>query len=54
MIGSRRTAFPRVEAFSFWVFIAGYLVILSALFYGGLPHRLDRVRAAPDPGRRRP
>ncbi len=37
MIGARRTAFPRVEAFSFWVFTAGYLVILSALFYGGFP-----------------
>lgn len=37
MIGSRRTAFPRVEAFSFWVFTAGYLVIISALFYGGFP-----------------
>jgi hypothetical protein len=37
MIGARRTAFPRVEAFSFWVFSAGYFVILSALFYGGFP-----------------
>ncbi len=37
MIGSRRTAFPRIEAASFWVFTAGYLVILSALFYGGFP-----------------
>jgi len=35
MIGSRRMAFPRVEAFSFWVFEAGYLVILSAPFLGG-------------------
>ena len=37
MIGSRRMAFPRVEAFSFWVFMAGYLVILSALLFGGFP-----------------
>jgi cytochrome c oxidase subunit 1 len=37
MIGSRRTAFPLVEAFSFWIFTAGYLVILSALVYGGFP-----------------
>ena len=37
MIGARRTAFPRVEAFSFWIFSAGYFVILSALFYGGFP-----------------
>ena len=35
MIGSRRMAFPRIEAFSFWIFIAGYMVIFSALPYGG-------------------
>jgi cytochrome c oxidase subunit 1 len=37
MIGSRRTAFPRVEATSFWLFSAGYLVILTALPLGGFP-----------------
>jgi cytochrome c oxidase subunit 1 len=37
MIGSRRMAFPRIEAFSFWIFIAGYGVIFSALPYGGFP-----------------
>ena len=37
MIGSRRMAYPRIEAFSFWIFMAGYLVILSALFFGGFP-----------------
>ena len=37
MIGSRKMAFPRVEAFSFWIFTAGYLVILSALPLGGFP-----------------
>jgi cytochrome c oxidase subunit 1 len=37
MIGSRRMAFPRVEAFSFWTFMAGYLVILAALPLGGFP-----------------
>jgi cytochrome c oxidase subunit 1 len=37
MIGSRRMAFPRVEAFSFWCFTAGYLVILTALPLGGFP-----------------
>jgi cytochrome c oxidase subunit 1 len=35
MIGSRRMAYPRVEAFSFWIFAAGYLVILTALPLGG-------------------
>jgi len=37
MIGSRRMAFPRLESFSFWIFSAGYLVILSALAFGGFP-----------------
>jgi cytochrome c oxidase subunit 1 len=37
MIGSRRMAFPRIEALSFWIFIAGYGVIFSALPYGGFP-----------------
>ena len=37
MIGSRRMAFPRVEAFSLWTFIAGYMVILTALPFGGFP-----------------
>src|SRR5271169_1432026 len=37
MIGSRRMAFPRIEAFSFWVFITGYMVIFSALPLGGFP-----------------
>jgi cytochrome c oxidase subunit 1 len=37
MIGSRRMAFPRVEATSLWLFAAGYLVILTALPFGGFP-----------------
>jgi cytochrome c oxidase subunit 1 len=37
MIGARRMAFPRIEAFSFWIFTAGYLVIAAALPYGGFP-----------------
>ena len=37
MIGSRRMAYPRVEAFSFWIFMAGYLVIMTALPLGGFP-----------------
>jgi cytochrome c oxidase subunit 1 len=35
MIGSRRMAFPRVEAASFWIFAAGFMVILTALPLGG-------------------
>jgi cytochrome c oxidase subunit 1 len=37
MIGSRRTAFPRIEATSFWLFSVGYLVILAAIPLGGFP-----------------
>jgi cytochrome c oxidase subunit 1 len=37
LIGSRRMAFPRIEAFSFWIFLAGFGVIFSALPYGGFP-----------------
>jgi heme/copper-type cytochrome/quinol oxidase subunit 1 len=49
MIGSRRMAFPRVEAFSLWIFVAGYLVILG-LPLRWLPDGLDRLRAPADPG----
>ncbi len=37
MIGSRRMAFPRIEAFSFWTFIGGYMIILTAMPFGGFP-----------------
>ncbi len=53
MIGSRRMAFPRVEAFSFWIFMAGYLVILERAVLRRLPDRLDRVRPIADAGLRR-
>jgi cytochrome c oxidase subunit 1 len=35
MIGSRSMAYPRIEAASFWIFAAGYMVILTALPLGG-------------------
>jgi len=35
MIGSRSMAYPRMEAVSFWIFAAGYMVILTALPFGG-------------------
>jgi cytochrome c oxidase subunit 1 len=37
MIGSRKMAFPRVEALSLWLFAAGYMVIIAALPLGGFP-----------------
>ena len=35
MIGSKRVAFPRVEALSFWLTPAAFLILLSALPLGG-------------------
>jgi cytochrome c oxidase subunit 1 len=37
MIGSKRMAFPRLEALSFWLTPAAYLVLLSGLLWGGYP-----------------
>jgi len=37
MIGSRRMAFPRLEALSFWLTPAAFVVLLSGLFVGGFP-----------------
>ena len=37
MIGSKRMAFPRIEALSFWLTPAAYLVLLSGLLFGGFP-----------------
>jgi cytochrome c oxidase subunit 1 len=35
MIGSKRVAFPRLEALSFWLTPAAFLVLLSSLLLGG-------------------
>ena len=46
MIGARDVAFPRLNAYSFWVFALGGLFLYSSLFLGGLPNGgLVRVRA---------
>jgi cytochrome c oxidase subunit 1 len=37
MIGARDVAFPRLNAFSYWVFLAGGLFITSSFFLGGAP-----------------
>ncbi len=34
-IGARDVAFPRLNAFSFWVFLAGGLFLVSSMFMGG-------------------
>jgi len=37
MIGSKRVAFPRIEALSFWLTPCAYLILLSSLLIGGFP-----------------
>ena len=37
MIGARRLAFPRIEALTFWMLMAGGLILSSTVFYGGFP-----------------
>jgi cytochrome c oxidase subunit 1 len=37
MIGARDVAFPRLNAFSYWVFLLGGLFIYSSVFFGGAP-----------------
>ncbi|HEY6279192.1 MAG TPA: cbb3-type cytochrome c oxidase subunit I, partial [Streptosporangiaceae bacterium] len=38
MIGSKRVAFPRVEALSFWLTPCAYIVLLSGTLFGGWPN----------------
>ena len=35
MIGSRRMAFPRIEAFTFWLLMAGEVILITTIFCGG-------------------
>jgi cytochrome c oxidase subunit I len=37
MIGSRRMAYPRMEALSFWLTPAAFVILLSGLIVGGFP-----------------
>src|SRR5687768_11022333 len=37
MIGARDVAFPRLNAFSYWVFLLGGLFVYSSFFLGGAP-----------------
>ena len=52
MIGSKRVAFPRLEALSFWLTPCAYVILLSSFLRRRVPDRLDRLRAAVHPGRR--
>ena len=69
MIGARDVAFPRLNAFSYWVFLLGGLFLYSSWFLGGAPnggwfgyapnsttdpsHRHDVLRARPADHRHR-
>ena len=35
MIGCRRMAFPRIEAFTFWLLMAGAVILVTTIFFGG-------------------
>src|SRR3972149_3710656 len=48
MIGARDVAFPRMNAFSFWVFLAGGLFLNLSFFTGG--NIFDGKLGAPDGG----
>jgi cytochrome c oxidase subunit I len=37
MIGSKRVAFPRIEALSFWLTPCAYVILLSSMLFGGFP-----------------
>src|SRR5512134_197392 len=38
MIGARDVAFPRLNAFSYWAFLAGGIFVYSSWFLGGAPN----------------
>ena len=38
MIGARDVAFPRLNAFSYWLFLLGGLFLYSSFFLGGAPN----------------
>jgi cytochrome c oxidase subunit I len=37
MIGTRRMAFPRIEALTFWLLMAAGFILTSTIFFGGFP-----------------
>src|SRR5260370_13449104 len=37
LIGSKRVAYPRLEALGFWLTPAAYVILLSAVLFGGFP-----------------
>ena len=37
LIGARRMAFPRIEALTFWLLMAGGVILETTIFFGGFP-----------------
>src|SRR5262250_1219523 len=37
LIGSKRMAFPRIEALGFWLTVPAYFILLSGVLFGGFP-----------------
>jgi len=37
LIGARRMAFPRIEALTFWLLMAGGVILETTVFFGGFP-----------------
>jgi cytochrome c oxidase subunit 1 len=35
MIGARRMAFPRIESLTFWLLMAGAVILITTIFFGG-------------------
>ena len=52
MIGARDMAFPRLNALSFWLLLAGGIAFYASVFFDAADGRLDLLRAAV--GRRLP
>ena len=52
MIGSKRVAFPRLEALSFWLTPCAYVILLSSFLLGGFPTGWTGYAPLSDPGGR--
>ena len=53
MIGSRRMAFPRIEAFTFWLLMAAGVVLVTTIFFGGFQTGWTGYQPLGGPGHRR-
>jgi len=51
LIGSKRVAFPRLEALGFWLTPAAYVILLSGVLFGGFPTGWTGYQPLATPGR---